>query len=74
VEDALWAALRSLEENATMARRMAHRFSRSPHTASLGERYEQKARMHDRHAADLRRLLTAKRPVEQVPQEEPQAG
>ena len=71
LEGALWAALRSLEENATLARRMAERFRRTSRTASLAERYQEKARAHDRHADELRRALTARPPVEKVPQEEP---
>jgi two-component system chemotaxis response regulator CheB len=68
-EDALWAALRSLEENATIARRMAERFRQS--SSSLAGRYEQKARAHEGHAAEIRRLLTEKAPSEKTPQEEP---
>jgi len=71
VEDALWAGLRSLEENATTARRMAERFRLRPATVTLSARYETKARVHDKHAAELRRLLTEKTPADKVPQEEP---
>jgi two-component system chemotaxis response regulator CheB len=71
LEDALWAALRSLEENATLARRMAERFRSQAGTVSLADRYVLKARTHDHHANALRRLLTEKPPVEKVPQEEP---
>jgi two-component system, chemotaxis family, protein-glutamate methylesterase/glutaminase len=74
VEDALWAAMRSLEENATMARRMAARFRRNPATEGLSARYDTKAEVHDRHAAELRRLLIEKTPAEKVPQEEPQTS
>ena len=71
LEDALWAALRALEENATLARRLAERFRRSASTASLAGRYEEKARAHERHASELRRVLTEKPPLEKVTQEEP---
>ena len=73
-EAALWAGLRSLEENATMARRMAERFRRQPGTLSLSARYDTKARVHDKHAAGLRRLLTEKTLADKVPQEETQTS
>ena len=71
LEDALWAALRSLEENATLARRMAERFRGQAGTASLSERYVRKAQDHQKHARELRRVLTEKPEAEKVPQEEP---
>jgi two-component system, chemotaxis family, protein-glutamate methylesterase/glutaminase len=72
-EDTLWAALRSLEENVTLARRMTERFRGAAGMASLAARYARKADTLDKHARDLRRLLTEKAPAEKVPQEEPQA-
>jgi two-component system chemotaxis response regulator CheB len=72
-EDTLWAALRALEENATLARRMARRFAAAPGGRSLAARYEHKAARHERHSRDLRRLLTETVPDEKAPQEEPQA-
>jgi two-component system chemotaxis response regulator CheB len=72
VEDALWAALRSLEEHATLARRMAERFRDSP-AVTLSRRYEAKARVHQGHADALRRVLREKPPTEKVPEVEPQA-
>jgi two-component system chemotaxis response regulator CheB len=71
LEDALWAALRSLEENVTLARRMSERFRRNPGTASLAERYQRRAESHQRHANELRRLLTERPAPDKVPQEEP---
>jgi two-component system chemotaxis response regulator CheB len=72
VEDALWAAMRSLEENATLARRMAERFRHSAAT-TLAPRYDEKARIHQAHADALRRLLAEKPAVEKVPEAEPQS-
>jgi two-component system chemotaxis response regulator CheB len=72
VEDALWAAMRALEEQATLARRMAERFRNSPAT-TLSQRYDIKARDHQKHADELRRLLAQKPVTDKVPEEEPQA-
>src|SRR5262245_22144995 len=71
VENALWAALRALEENATLARRMGERFRRSP-AGGLAESYAKKAREHQRHADALRKVLSERPATEQAPQEEPQ--
>jgi two-component system chemotaxis response regulator CheB len=72
VEAALWAAMRALEEQATLARRMAERFRSSPAT-TLSRRYDIKARDHQKHADELRRLLAQKPVTDKVPEEEPQA-
>ncbi len=58
VEAALWAAVRSLLENAALARRMERRMgqgSRLHHGAE--QRYERRAEEAERHAEILRRLL-----------------
>ena len=58
VEAALWAAVRSLQENAALARRMERRLSQ---TSRLGpgaeQRYERRAEEAERHAEVLRRIL-----------------
>ena len=56
VEAALWAALRALEENAALARRMEKRV-REAGSQRTGRRYGQRAHDADRHAEILRALL-----------------
>lgn len=56
LQAALWAGLRSLEENAALARRMGKRASESGNLASC-RRYEQRAREADAHATQLRSML-----------------
>jgi two-component system, chemotaxis family, protein-glutamate methylesterase/glutaminase len=56
LENALWAALRSLEENAALSRRMAARASERNHTLSV-MRFEENAREVERHAAVTRQVL-----------------
>lgn len=56
LEAALWAALRSLEENATLARRMERRVRESG-GARAGERYSKRAEDAEKHAAFLRSIL-----------------
>jgi two-component system chemotaxis response regulator CheB len=53
VEAALWAAVRSLEESATLARRIGSRFGRRQM-----ERFESRAAGSERYAALVRRMLT----------------
>ena len=50
LEMALWAAVRSLQERGDLFRRLARR--------THGERFEEKARTADEHAAVLRKLVT----------------
>jgi two-component system chemotaxis response regulator CheB len=54
----LWAALRSLEENASLRRRLARRM-RDRRLPGSADRYEEMARDHERHAAILRDRLTS---------------
>ncbi len=56
LDAALWAALRSLEEAAALARRMEKR-AREHENAAASQRYLQRAREAERHAALLRSML-----------------
>jgi two-component system chemotaxis response regulator CheB len=56
LESALWAALRSLEENAALSRRMAERARERNHQISL-IRYEDNARQIEQHASVIREVL-----------------
>lgn len=56
VESALWAALRSLEENAALARRMEVR-ARETGSARISERHAQRAHAAERHAVVIRGIL-----------------
>lgn len=56
LENALWAALRSLEENAALSRRMAARASEHNHTVSVMQ-FEENARRVEQHAAVIRQVL-----------------
>jgi two-component system, chemotaxis family, protein-glutamate methylesterase/glutaminase len=59
VEAALWAAVRSLQENAALARRMERRLSHGNirPNPSAEQRYERRAEEAERHAEVLRRIL-----------------
>ncbi len=57
LEGALWAALRALEENAALARRMEKR-ARELGNGLTEERHAQRARDAERHAKLLRTILT----------------
>jgi two-component system chemotaxis response regulator CheB len=56
LENALWAALRSLEENAALSRRMAARAGERNHTFSV-KQFEENARRVEQHAAVIRQAL-----------------
>jgi two-component system chemotaxis response regulator CheB len=58
VEHALWTALRALEEQAAVRRRMAERASRQGMTASA-DRYQQRALELEQQAQQVRTLLLA---------------
>lgn len=58
VEDALWAAVRSLEEQASFSSRMAEHW-RAHDGALMARQHEQRAQRSQAHAARLRELLMA---------------
>lgn len=66
LENALWAALRSLEENAALSRRMAERARERNHHVSLAQ-FEENAQQVEKHAAIIRQVL---RNNEKAPLEE----
>jgi two-component system chemotaxis response regulator CheB len=58
VDAAIWAAVRALQENADLARRMDRRLRQTGLLAQKAhERYERRAQEAERHAEVLRRLL-----------------
>src|SRR5262245_12615240 len=69
LEATLWAALRALEENTEMRRRLAERMEglRQPQVAG---RYRDRARESERHASTLRDLLTSEQGPSATPSEE----
>lgn len=58
VENSLYAALRALEENGELARRIARR-ARKSKQHQVAERFEAQAEANDMHASQLREALTA---------------
>ena len=66
LENALWAALRSLEENAALSRRLAARARERNHTVSVTQ-FEENARRVEQHATVIRQALqnSDKAPVEE---------
>lgn len=75
IEEVLWAALRALEENASLARRMERRMREARHRgSSIHHRYTKRAEEAEQHAEVLRRMLTrAEEGVQQVEEDEPLA-
>lgn len=59
VEEALWVALKTLDENASLSRRMAKQARQNNH-GWLAERLETRVRDAERHAALLRQVLAEK--------------
>jgi two-component system chemotaxis response regulator CheB len=62
LEDALWAALRGLEENAALAQRMAAR-ARERNFRQSAEIFEGRARTAERQAAVIREVLVNNKPT-----------
>lgn len=65
LEGSLWAALRSLEENAVLSRRLERR-SLDHGNLFSSARYEKRAQEAEMHAAALRKILMEDREVENV--------
>lgn len=65
LEATFWAALRALEENAVLARRMEER-SRQRGNLYSTMRYEKRAQEAEKHAAALRRILLEDRKLEEL--------
>lgn len=65
LEATFWAALRALEENAVLARRMEQR-SRQRGNPYSSARYEKRAEEAEKHAAALRKILAEDPVVEDV--------
>ena len=63
LETALWSALRALEENADLRRRMARRAAKG-NWPQLVRQYEQQAADTEERAAVIRNLLLADRPAD----------
>jgi two-component system chemotaxis response regulator CheB len=67
LEAVLWSALRALEENADLRRRMARRAENGPPTIrQMGQKYEKQAKEAEDRAAILRELLTNGRTSKQM--------
>lgn len=59
IEEALWAAMRALKENAALARRMERRMRQVRRSGpGLNDRYTRRAEEAEQHADVLRKLLT----------------
>jgi two-component system, chemotaxis family, protein-glutamate methylesterase/glutaminase len=58
LDEAFWVALRALEENAVLSRRLADRARQRGHTGTL-LRFEQRAEEAEQHAEMVRRLIIA---------------
>jgi two-component system chemotaxis response regulator CheB len=56
LEKALWAAMKTLEENANLSRRLAGR-AREHNHGLVAEHFEEKVQETERHATVLRQLL-----------------
>jgi two-component system chemotaxis response regulator CheB len=56
LDEALWTALRALEENAALARRLTARAHERNHP-SAAARFDRRAQEAERHAASIRRVL-----------------
>lgn len=58
LEEALWAAYRSLQENASLYRRMARRTAKFDRNLKRLQRYEERAQKAEQHAEQIRQILS----------------
>lgn len=65
LEGSLWAALRALEENASLSRRLEQR-SREHGNLFSSNRYEKRAQEAEKHAEALRKILIEDRELEEL--------
>jgi two-component system chemotaxis response regulator CheB len=65
LEGSLWAALRALEENAALSRRLEQR-SRQHGNEFSSKRYEKRAQEAEKHAEALRKILLEDRKLEEL--------
>lgn len=65
LEGSLWAALRALEENASLSRRLEQR-SREHGNLFSSNRYEKRAQEAEKHAEALRKILIEDRELEEA--------
>lgn len=65
LEGSLWAALRALEENASLSRRLEQR-SRQHGNEFSSRRYEKRAQEAEKHAEALRKILIEDRKLEEL--------
>ena len=68
-EDALWAAMRALEEKAALLRRMSGRVQ-----PWLAQHYKSDAEAFNRHADEIRRVLLENQEIARQDSEEPDAA
>jgi two-component system chemotaxis response regulator CheB len=76
LEEALWVALRALEESIALSKRMRERAERSGH-AQMAERYREQQAEAEQHAALIRQVLTRETTAfnpDTAPVEQPSAG
>jgi two-component system chemotaxis response regulator CheB len=73
VENSMYAALRALEENSELARRIAKR-ARSSRQEQLAEKYEAQAEANELHAQLLREALLTENGHHQEPRKGPEAA
>ncbi len=66
VENALWAALRTLEESANISQKLAEKNSQNPVTVKIAKRFKEREIETRRHAAIIKKILLKKTSSKQV--------